>query len=71
METAIFRRYVNDPATSEQDLHERSGQTVKLIGTPFKADPVEPIWVQLVQFEDGYKSEAFTDELSPEPKVSR
>lgn len=69
MSTTIYRRYVNDPSTSEVELHERSGQPVTLVGEPFEADPVEPIWMQRIRFADGFEAEAFIDELSPEPKV--
>ena len=67
MRTATFRRYVDDPATSERELRERSGQTVTLIGAPTETDPDEPIWMQRIRFADGYEAEAFLDELSPAP----
>jgi hypothetical protein len=69
--TAIFRRYVNDPSTSEQELHARSGQRVRLIGPPFRPDPVEEGMMQAVIFPDGYWAEAFyPDELSDIRDVS-
>lgn len=65
-EHATYRRYVNDPSTSEKELHERSGQRVELIGLPFNANTdAEPIIMQGIRFADGYEAEAFADELTP------
>ncbi|QIG59100.1 hypothetical protein SEA_FRANSOYER_92 [Microbacterium phage Fransoyer] len=70
MSTAIYRRYVNDPSTSEKELHERSGQQVELIGDPFQADDVEPIMMQRVRFADGFEAEAFLDELTDQRRLT-
>lgn len=69
MSTTTFRRYVDDPATSEHELRERSGQPVTLIGEPFETDPDEPIWMQRIRFADDHEAEAFIDELTPVPEV--
>ncbi len=67
MSTKIYTRYVNDPTTTEVELHVRSGQTVELIGKPFAPDQDEPDnIVQRVRFSDGYEADAFEDELSEE-----
>lgn len=65
MAKTIFTRYVNDPTTAEQELHQRSGQTVELVGEPFDADPGNDIMMQHIRFEDGYEDDAFVDELTP------
>lgn len=67
MTATIYRRYVDDPATMEQDLHVRSGQPVELIGVPFDADPDEGIIMQRIRFADGYEADAFDDEIHYEP----
>lgn len=62
----VFNRYVDDPTTSEQDLHARSGQVVSVAsevdhGT-YDFEDVGPIFN--IVFDDGFEAQAFSDELT-------
>lgn len=62
-----FRRYVDDPATDEQELRHRSGQLVTLVGQAWDAEPAFPaehIVMQRIRFKDGFEADAFAEELS-------
>lgn len=66
MKTATFNRYVSDPTSSEQDLESRGGSTVKVLGLLdpelYDFDDVGVMYV--IEFPDGLRAEAFSDELS-------
>jgi hypothetical protein len=64
MAQAIFRRYVSDSTTSEQELQKRSGEPVELIGEPYYPDEVEDYRMIQVRFADGYEAIAFEDEIT-------
>lgn len=66
--TATFRRYVNDSATAERELHERAGQEVTILGEldPSAYDRAEVGTMYRVRFPDGYTADAFAEELTPE-----
>ena len=63
-----FRRYVDDPSTSETELHRRSGQHVNVIGPvpPESYDFSEVGPMSFVRFADGFEAEAFDEELTHE-----
>lgn len=60
----IYKRYVNDPTTTEQDLHIRSGQEVTVLGSVIYDEEVGPVFN--IVFADGFTAEAFGDELHEE-----
>lgn len=63
----IFCRYVDDPHTSEQDLHKRSGQAVEVL-RPLTADEAD-VPMFRIRFADGFEADAFADELHEEPNA--
>lgn len=63
MTTAIFKRYSDDPTTSETELRNRSGQIVT-VTEKVLADPDDNIWMYFITFADGFTAEAFEDELT-------
>lgn len=66
--TAVFRRYVADPSTSEVYLHQHSGERVTVIGelgtlgVAYDRDDTGDIL--RVRFADGTFQDVFLDELS-------
>ncbi|WP_406245853.1 hypothetical protein ACI7YT_12495 [Microbacterium sp. M] len=63
--TATFRRYVNDPSTTERELHRRSGQRViarPLNPEEYDAEEVGAMYE--IEFPDGRDDVAFAEELT-------
>lgn len=68
MTTAIFKRYSDDPTTSETELRKRSGQIVT-VTEKVLADHDDNIWMYFITFADGFTAEAFEDELTFEEEL--
>jgi hypothetical protein len=60
---ATFKRYVDDPTTTETELQKRKGQRVTVAPADFYYDD-EIGTMYSIMFEDGYTDQAFAEELS-------
>jgi hypothetical protein len=72
MKTTIYTRYSSQPSIVEPELHAHSGQPVEVLGE-VPEDTIDTCCVGpmfRIRFADGYESEAFIDELEPEPATA-
>lgn len=67
MGDVIFRRYVNDPTTSETELHKRTGEPVEVLHRIEADVEVGPMY--RVRFRDGFEADVFNEELDIEGMV--